>query len=111
MDRPSPNELTLATRHVAKHLPNTPQMKKLLREEGKAHVFLDESTMQRVIQEIFERGQSTGIVRDWKRYGLQFSEPIGYRIDVEGNQLPLYYAEMKVKNGKYHVVPRTKPSP
>jgi hypothetical protein len=35
---------------------------------------------------------------------------IKYIIDVEGNQLPLYYAEMKVKNGKYHVVPRTKPS-
>jgi hypothetical protein len=110
MDTPSPVDLTLATRHVAKHLPNTPQMQKLLQEEGKAHVFLDESTMNRVIREIFERGQFTGIVRDWMRYGVEFKEPIGYRIDREGTQLPLYYAEMKVKNGKYHVVPRKKPS-
>jgi hypothetical protein len=105
-----PTNLNLATRHVAKHLPGTPQMQKLLREEGKAHVFLDELTMNRVVQAIFERGQFTGSVRDWERYGLRFSEPVGYRIDTEGNRLPLYYAEMKVKNGKYHVVPRTQPS-
>jgi hypothetical protein len=110
MNRPPPSDLTLATRHVAKHLPNTPQMQKLLKEEGKAHVFFDEATMIQVVQEIFTRGQRTSTVRDWERYGLQFSESIGYRIDAEGNQIPLYYAEMKVKNGKYHVVPRTKPS-
>jgi len=110
MDRYPLSNLTLADRHVAKHLPNTPQMQKLLKEEGKAHVFLDKATMNRVIQEIFERGQETTTVRDWERYGLQFDEPIGYRIDAKGNQLPLYYAEMKVKNGKYHVVPRTQPS-
>jgi len=102
--------MTLAARHVAKHLPGTPQMQKLLREEGKAHIFLDELTLNRVAQEIFERGQFTGFVRDWERYGLRFSEPIGCRIDAEGNRLPLYYAEMKVKNGKYHIVPRTQPS-
>jgi hypothetical protein len=110
MNRLPPKDLTLATRHVAKHLPNSPQMQKLLREEGKAHVFLDEATMNRVTQALFEQGQKTATVRDWERYGLQFNELIGYRIDLEGNWLPLYYAEMKVKNGKYHVVPRTKPS-
>lgn len=108
--RRPPCILVPAERHVAKHLPDTPQMLKLLEKEGKAHVFLDEETMIRVTQEIFERGDFIGFIRDHERYGLLFDEPIGYRIDTQGNRQPLYYAEMKILRGKYHVIPRTKPS-
>ena len=48
-------------------------------------------------------------VRD-DRYGLYFSEAIGDRISEDGTSLPLYYVEMKVKGGRYHVIPRTSPS-
>lgn len=41
---------------------------------------------------------------------LYFDEPIGYRLSIDGSRIPLYYAEMKVKGNKYHVIPRTKPS-
>ena len=40
-DRRPPREINLAARHVQKHLPDTPQMLKQLKEDGKAHVFND----------------------------------------------------------------------
>jgi hypothetical protein len=85
--------LVPAERHVAKHLPGTPQRRKLFETEGKAHVFLDEETMLRVTQEIFDRGDFIGVIRNHERYGLLFDEPIGYRIDRQGDRIPLYYAE------------------
>jgi hypothetical protein len=103
-------ELTLDSRHVAKHLPGTPQMKRLLQLEGAVHVFNDEETMVRVARAIIERGKFTGIVRNHERYGLYFASPIGYRLDLDGNRIPLHYAEMKVSGDKYHVIPRTRPS-
>ncbi|HBL13570.1 MAG TPA: hypothetical protein DD379_19665 [Cyanobacteria bacterium UBA11162] len=103
-------ELTLDTRHAAKHLPDTPQMQKLLQQEGSAHVFNDEETMKKVAQAIIENGEFMGVIRGHERYGLYFLEPIGYRISEDGSRIPLYYGEMKVKGDKYHVIPRTKPS-
>jgi hypothetical protein len=103
-------EITQDTRHVAKHLPDTIQMQRLLRKEGVAHVFNDEATMARVTQSIIENGEFTGIIRNHERYGLYFSQPIGYRIVADGSRIPLYYGEIKVTGDKYHVIPRTRPS-
>jgi hypothetical protein len=103
-------ELTLDLRHVAKHLPDTPQMQRLLQRSGSAHVFNDEATLNQVAQAIVEGGEFTGIVRGHERYGLYFSEPIGYRISSDGSRIPLYYGEIKVTGNRYHVIPRTRPS-
>jgi hypothetical protein len=97
-------------RHIAKHLPDTPQMQRLLQEEGSAHVFNNLETLQTVAQAILERGESIGNIRGHERYGLYFPEPIGYRIDIDGRRLPLYYGEIKIKGDRYHVIPRTRPS-
>ena len=102
--------LTLDTRHVQKHLPGTGQAERLIQKEGAAHVFQDEVTMKRVAEAIKERGEYNGVVRGHERWGLQFNEPIGYRINRAGDRLPLYYGEMKIQGGKYHVIPRTCPS-
>ena len=100
-------ELTLDSRHTAKHLPNTPQMRRLLQQEGSAHIFADAATMQRVAAAIIESGEFTGNIRGHERYGLYFSNPIGYRMSQDGSQIPLYYGEIKVKGERYHVIPRT----
>ena len=97
-------------RHINKHLPGTTQSAKLIRKEGAAHVFKDKNTLEYVEKTILEEGKYIGNVRGAERYGYQFKEPIGYRIDANGNQIPLYYGEMKISNGKYHIIPRTKPS-
>lgn len=34
---------------ITRHLPNTPQVQRLLRREGKAHVFNDRQTIEQVI--------------------------------------------------------------
>ncbi|MBC6475744.1 MAG: hypothetical protein GDA48_25480 [Hormoscilla sp. GM102CHS1] len=104
-------ELTLDTKHVAKHLPDTPQMQKLLRRKEAAHVFNDRDTMMRVAQAIIEQGKFTGVVRNHERYGLYFAKPIGYRISGDdGSRIPLHYGEIKINGDKYHVIPRTRPS-
>ena len=90
-------ELTLDTRHVAKHLPDTYQMQRLLQKEGSVHVFNDETTLSMVTQAIIEKGEFTGVVRGHERYGLYFVEPVGYRVSVDSSRIPLYYAEIKVK--------------
>ena len=97
-----------------KHLPNTPQVQRLLRKEGKAHLFNDRVTMESVIQAIMERGEITGVENetdDYERYGLYFDPPIGYQLRSDGSCIPLYYAEIKILKGTdfYHVIPRTKP--
>ena len=99
---------------VDRHLPNTPQVQRLLRREGRAHVFNDRETLERVIRTIIESGELTGIDDaddDYERYGLYFSEAIGYIIRIEGNQTPLYYGEIKITKttGEYHAIPRTSP--
>ena len=97
-------------KHIAKHLPHTSQMQRLLQREGSAHVFNALETMQTVAQAIIDRGEFIGIIRGHERYGLSFPEPIGYRIDIDGRRVPLYYGEMKIKGDRYHVIPRTRPS-
>jgi len=103
-------ELTLDTKHIAKHLPDTPQMEQLLQKEGSVHIFNNEATMKAVTQAIIEKGEFTGVVRGHEWYGLYFASSVGYRVSIDGSRIPLYYAEMKVKGNKYHVIPRTKPS-
>jgi hypothetical protein len=99
-------------KHLNKHLPDTAESAKLIQKEGSAHVFNDEATLRHVEQAILERGEATGSARGWERFGLRFDEPIGYRIDAQGNKIPLYYGELKLdpKTGKYHVTPRTGPA-
>ncbi|MFM2304033.1 MAG: hypothetical protein RLZZ135_1443 [Cyanobacteriota bacterium] len=99
---------------IDRHLPNTPQVQRLLRREGRAHVFNDLETLKRVAQAIITGGERTGIEDeddDYERYGLYFSEPIGYIIRADGSQIPLYYGEIKIVKitGEYHAIPRTSP--
>lgn len=99
---------------IERHLPNTPQVQRLLRREGRAHVFNDLETLKRVTAAIIASGERTGIKDeddDYERYGLYFPEPIGYIIRVDGSQTPLYYGEIKIvkATGEYHAIPRTSP--
>lgn len=99
---------------IYRHLPGTPQVQRLLRKEGKAHVFKDFETLEKVTKAIIERGQQTGVgdeEDDYERYGLYFSEMIGYIIRVDGSRTPLYYGEIKIvkATGEYHAIPRTGP--
>lgn len=105
-------EIFLDSRHTAKHLPGTPQMQRLLRRGRSAHVFNNEATMERVAQAIIERGEFTGVIRGYERYGLFFAESIGYRISPEdGSSTPLFYGEVKIDaENRYHVILRTRPS-
>ncbi|NJL46342.1 MAG: hypothetical protein HC929_01035 [Leptolyngbyaceae cyanobacterium SM2_5_2] len=105
-------EIILDPRHIAKHLPETPQVQRLLRRGRSAHVFNNAATMERVAQAIIERGEFTGVIRGYERYGLFFAESIGYRINPEdGLSTPLFYGEVKIDaENRYHVIPRTRPS-
>ncbi|TVQ19185.1 MAG: hypothetical protein EA367_12480 [Leptolyngbya sp. DLM2.Bin15] len=99
---------------IDRHLPNTSQVQRLLRREGRAHVFNDIETLKRVTQAIIANGEQTGIEDkddDYERYGLYFPEPIGYIIRVDVRQTPLYYGEIKIvkATGEYHAIPRTSP--
>jgi hypothetical protein len=99
---------------IDRHLPNTSQVQRLLRREGRAHVFSDRETLERVTQAIIKAGERTGIddkEDDYERYGLYFSEAIGYIMRIDGSQTPLYYGEIKIvkTTGEYHVIPRTSP--
>ncbi|MEM9216842.1 MAG: hypothetical protein AAGD25_21140 [Cyanobacteria bacterium P01_F01_bin.150] len=103
-------EIILDRRHLAKHLPNTPQSNRLLRRGRAAHVFNDEDTLFRVAQAIILKGTYTGFSRGYDRYGLMFTEAIGVRIDPDGSTLPLFYGEVKIDaDDKYHPIPRTRP--
>jgi len=105
-------EIILDFRHIAKHLPDTTQVQRLLRRGRSAHVFNDKATMDRVAQSIIERGEYTGIIRGYERYGLFFAKPIRYRISPDdGLRTPLFYGEVKIDaENRYHVIPRTRPS-
>jgi hypothetical protein len=98
---------------IDRHLPNTAQVQRLLKREGRTHVFNNRETLERVTQAIVG-GEQTGVDDEedaYKRYGLYFSEPIGYIIRVDGSQTPLYYGEIKIvkTTGDYHAVARTSP--
>ena len=99
---------------IDRHLPNTPQVQRLLRREGRAHVFNDLETLKRVTRNIIADGERTGIEDeddDYERYGLYFPEAIGYIIKADGSQIPLCYGEIKIvkTTGEYHAIPRTSP--
>jgi len=99
---------------INRHLPGTAQVQRLLRKEGRAHVFNDRETLARVAQAIIERGERTSEADetdDYERYGLYFSEAIGYIIKIDGSRTPLYYGEIKIvkATGEYHAIPRTGP--
>jgi hypothetical protein len=99
---------------VDRHLPNTSQVRRLLRKEGRAHVFNDRDTLERGTQAIIKSGERTGIDEkedDYERYGLYFLDPIGYTIRTDGSITPLYYGEIKIvkTTGEYHAIPRTSP--
>jgi hypothetical protein len=86
----------------------------LLKREGKAHLFNDLETLERVMQAIIAGGERTGIDDeddDYERYGLYFPEAIGYIIRTDGSRIPLYYGEIKIvkTTGEYHAIPRTSP--
>ncbi len=97
---------------IDRHLPNTPQVQRLLRREGRAYVFNDRETLEQVTQAIIAGGERTGIddEDDYERYGLYFSQPIGYIVRADESQTPLYYGEIKIvkTTGEYHAIPRTR---
>lgn len=105
-------KIILDPRHIAKHLPETPQVQRLLRRGRSAHVFNNAAIMKKVTQAIVEKGEFTGLIRGYERYGLYFAESIGYRINLEdGLSTPLFYGEVKIDaENRYHVIPRTRPS-
>ena len=105
-------EIFLDYRHIAKHLPGTPQVQRLLKRGRSAHVFNDKATMTIVTQTIIERGEFVGVIRGYECYGLLFADSIGYRISPEGGaNTPLFYGEVKIDaKNKYHTLPRTRPS-
>lgn len=104
-------DIFLDSRHLAKHLPDTEQTKRLLRRGRAVHVFYDESTLLRVAQAIIERGFYTGFARGYDRYGLLFPEAIGVRISPDGSTIPLFYGEVKIDaDNRYHPIPRTRSS-
>lgn len=77
-------------------------------------MFNDRETLEQVTQAIIKSGERTGIEDeedDYERYGLYFSEAIGYIIRADGSQTPLYYGEIKIAKitGEYHAIPRTSP--
>ena len=85
------HEIILDFRHISKHLPDTTQVQRLLRRGRSADVFNDQATMDRVAQAIIERGEYTGIIRGYERYGLFFAKPIGYRTSPDdGLRTPLF---------------------
>ncbi|RMH76220.1 MAG: hypothetical protein D6680_09070 [Cyanobacteria bacterium J007] len=99
---------------INKHLPATEKSQKELETEGIVYLFNNRRTMEQVAEEIKKRGERTGaedLEDKYERYGLFFTEPIGYILKLDGSQIPLHYGEIKIKKttGKYHVIPRTKP--
>jgi len=104
--------IRLDNRHTGKHLPDTRQTNRLVAKGKAIHVFNDLSTMESVAKAIIEKGEFIGLIRGYKRYGLLFSESIGYRFDPSNNStIFLFYGEIKIDaDNKYHVIPRTRAS-
>lgn len=56
-------DLTLDSRHLAKHLPNTPQTQKPLEREGSVHLFRDRATLETIAEAILQNSEFTGTIR------------------------------------------------
>ncbi len=52
--------------------------------------------MRRVAQAIMDRSEYTDTARNYERYGLFFTEAIGYRISPDGSRTLLFYGEVKI---------------
>jgi hypothetical protein len=104
--------IRLDNRHTGKHLPDTIQTSRLIAKGKAIHVFNDLSTMESVAKAIIEKGEFMGLIRGYKRYGLLFSDPIGYRFEPSNNsKIFLFYGEIKIDaDNRYHVIPRTRSS-
>ena len=65
--------------------------------------------MEKVTRTIIQQGEFIGLIRGYERYGLYFTEAIGYRITPQKDStIPLFYGELKINaENKYHVIPRT----
>jgi hypothetical protein len=59
---------------LAKHLSNTPQVKRLLSKGLSVHIFKDIETLENVAQLIIEKREYRGKLRKYERYGLYFSD-------------------------------------
>ncbi len=67
--------------------------------------------MNQVAQAVIERGECTGTVRGYERYGIFSAEVIGYRISPDGSSIPLFYGEVEIDaKNRCHVTPRTQTS-
>lgn len=100
---------TFEFRFAPKHVAGTPQAAKEA-AAAEAHVFNDMATLSRVESEIIARGTYLGKARGFHRYGLQFDQPIGLRIENGKITNILDYGLLKLRsNGLYHVTPRTGP--
>ncbi len=55
---------------IDRHLPNTEQVQRLLHREGRAHVFSDLETLERVTQAIITDGERTGIDQDLRNWHI-----------------------------------------
>ena len=99
-------------RFIDRHLENTDSSNAMLKRGEAIHVFNDRETLERVANEILERGDYIGVIRNFERWGLMFDEVIGHRIDPDGSRIPLQYGELKIRPEArlYHVIPRTRPS-
>ncbi|PZV22304.1 MAG: hypothetical protein DCF21_00485 [Leptolyngbya sp.] len=97
-------------RYIDRHLWGTQQMQRELSRTGSAHVFVDEAMLRWVEQKLLQNVIFTGRVRGADRYGYLFNDVIGYKIDLKGSEIPPCYGELKVKDGRYHAIPRTKAS-
>jgi RHS repeat-associated protein len=97
---------------LSRHLPGTAAATRAVaKDQLGAFVFKDLSTLSRVEAQIFARGEYTGTVRQWERFGVRFDEQIGTQIRKDGTTTALHYGEMKIRsNGLYHIAPRTGPA-
>lgn len=106
------SNFTLGPRNydVEKHIAGTPEAEKEARKSD-AHVFTSREVMNRVVNDIMEKGNYTGNVRGWDRWGLRYDKPIGYRVDKYGKKKDLNYGEIKINSaGVYHAEPRANPA-
>ncbi|NER83200.1 MAG: hypothetical protein F6K42_27345 [Leptolyngbya sp. SIO1D8] len=102
-------KIILDRRHLAKHLPNTPQRELLLQRLGAG----EDTPLQVAKLSSWQvlTGTHTVFFRGYDRYGSMFTEAIGVRIDPNGSKIPLFYGEVKIDaDNKYHPIPRTRPS-
>ncbi|MFM7853875.1 MAG: RHS repeat-associated core domain-containing protein, partial [Pseudanabaena sp.] len=94
-----------------KHLPIQSSIDKQFKTDGKAYIFKDQETFDKVANDLLN-GESThtGLRQFYHRFGKYYNEPIGELVRPDGSKQLLYYAEIKIRDdGAYHLVPRLHP--